>query len=1391
MSMRIRILSAITGCLLAFAGLQLNGAIIISDNYDITGNGSGFALGSGINSGINPPATRLSGSVAAGLRYIKNAGTKTDTAHSITNNTKFGIARIASDSSTVTLSTGTGPFDFGPALNTLAATPGIPVVYDITIDIANAAAGNQRCSFALSSANGTAGAWDFGIQLVHTNTADTFYTLYKRISAGASGGTAVNQPIGRVGTYSNEVSFLIRVTDAGAESTAFSSKVQVSTNNGVTWLYDSSADTTDLPSGFRFPSSSRFIFWDAAGGAGPVTYDNFSINFISGPTAGPRTWTGGGSDDNWSTAANWGGVVPTTGDSLIFNGTTRQANINDLSGLIVPAIAFNTSGFSLGGNPVSVSGSVSNRSGINTFVQELVWSSTAIKNWIIATNSELVLSNVNTVEVNGDHTILGGGTMRLKGAMNIGQATTANPAFVVNEGHHIVDGGTFTSRGGYRIGSLATGPGAQTILTNGATFSLTASGANLRVGDNSNSITSKLIVDNSTLTMAGANIGLPYAAGATAEIWQTGGTVSGATLNFNQNGAGTGTYTISNGVLETIQIKKTTSGGQSRIYFDNAILRTSTGASNAFFSGLNLATIYAGGLALDPVADVTIAQALTGPGGITKSNSGTVALTGANSFSGNTLVQVGKLLFPTKQTNSTSVQVANGAGFGVIATSLGSTLSIPSVNFAGASGSLNFDLSTFTTPTTPMMRTPSLSVSGPVVVNVSNGQQLTPGQIVLVDYDGTINGGFQFSLGSLPPGVVATLVDNTANSSIDLNITGVPGYRWTGSVNGDWDNSTQNWLDRQTSTASTFTDGFATEFLDGATTGNINITIFPSPSLLIVSNNTLPYAWTNGTIITTALRKYGSNSLTRIGGEADLITGIELNAGSYIVTNFFDATFPTILTDVGTGTGTFVKQGASKLTITSTNSSYDGAFVIQEGSIKLGNDDALGSTKAGTIIANGATLDLNNMTPGFEPVTVSGAGVNGEGAIIDSTTGTGVDTNLRDVTLAGDTTFGSPNGGRWDIRVRQSTGTGPGLKGNGYKLTKVGSGSVSIAAQRNLDTNTPYWQMNLGDILVSAGTLTFAESVELGNPSASLTVSPGATLNFYDLGLTNPIQRTITMSDAKLTWGGNVGDTNVINGGIQINGTSTTFNGDQATMIVNGVISGSSTLTLTANSPGTLIVNAVNTYIGETVISNGVFGGNGTLAGNLSVYSGTTAPGYNGAGTLTVNGNVSLASMTSMELNRSATPNSDRIVAGGTLSVSGTLNVVFATGAPSAQGGDTYQLFNKAPTGTFSSVNLPALAPGLSWNTSNLYVNGTISVTGTATQPTISSVSAVGGNLVLSGTGGTQGSSYRILTSTNVALPIANWVPVATNTFGVGGSFSWTNTINPSVPTSFFTISVP
>jgi hypothetical protein len=152
------------------------------------------------------------------------------------------------------------------------------------------------------------------------------------------------------------------------------------------------------------------------------------------------------------------------------------------------------------------------------------------------------------------------------------------------------------------------------------------------------------------------------------------------------------------------------------------------------------------------------------------------------------------------------------------------------------------------------------------------------------------------------------------------------------------------------------------------------------------------------------------------------------------------------------------------------------------------------------------------------------------------------------------------------------------------------------------------------------------------------------------------------------------------------------------------------------------------------------------------------------------------------------------LVVGGTLAFGGILQVVLAPGAAAPQAGDIYQLFNKGSSSEFTAISLPSLTGlpgGLTWDTSKLTVDGTISVAGAIAPPTIGSVSLSGGIFGFSGTGGTEGSSYHVLSSPDVAAALATWVPVASNVFGPGGSFSFTTNIVGGSPKAFFRLVIP
>ncbi len=1374
-------------------GTALGQTTLVSDDYNVAANGTGFALDAGVNTGINPPvATRLTGTVASNLRYLKTAGTKPDSVFGIGSNrlrvqTDGGIGRFSLSANGVT------PYNLASVLGTAGATPADPAVYELRIKMRNDASGTQRFSFGLGTSEGDVTTWDFGVQLYRATSSDDFYTVRKRVDTASAGVADINlvMTTTATGTYQTLNSFLIRVTDAGAESSTYSSRVQVSLDDGSTWIYDSNTDS-DLPNGWRLDGPGRYVLWDQAGNtSGAVFYDDFSVVSVYAPPPPPdRVWSGDGTDGNWSTAANWGGTAPNNGEPLLFGLSFRLASFNDLL-LDTPTLTFSNGGFVLDGNTLAIDFALNNLAGTNRINLPLDWPLPGSKNWQIAAETELVLGGVSAFSTTGDHFLYGGGTLRLTGSFDINQ----NPAFIVSEGSFVLDGGFFNSLGGFRIGSAAAAAApVETVVSNSASLTLETPAANLRVGDGASGVPSRLIVNNGTVTMFGGTLGIPYAAGCTGEVTQVGGLVKDCYVAFSDNGAGVGTYSITNGVLEPFQIRKDTAGGTATIRFQNSMLRPALGAAGDFMSGLDEAEILAGGLMIDATMPVTIAQPLTGAGGITKVNLETVVMTGANIYAGNTTVQEGKLVLPTVQTNVGTIQVASGAELGVARAVANATLTAGSLSLS--SSTLSYELGALGNPTAPLVQVGTLSTSGgagSVIINVSGGLGLTPGQFPLVDYSGSIGGGFSaFTLGSLPLGVSAELVNNTGNSSIDLHITVAPGLRWTGANGSSWDYGTLNWFDEGAGANSAYADGQPTRFLDGAATGFVELTSYFTPGGLTVSNNSLPYVFVGGNLTVPRLLKSGTGPLTRVDGGVDLIPEIELNSGRFVSSNIYDATFPSLLTDSSAGLGTFVKSGVGVLTVSSNNSTFDGAVLIQEGTLLTGDTGALGTTNGNTTITNGGTLDVNNLNLGPEPVFVSGAGVGGNGAIIDSSAATGVQIALTDVTMMGDTTFGSPNGGRWDLRVRAITGPGPGLRGNGFDLTKVGPGMVSIACQRNLGVDTPYWEMNLGDVAIQEGTLAFAESLSLGNPSKTITVSPGATLQLYDLGLTNPLPRNITLTVAQLLSGGSSDHTNILAGSITLNG-AVGISLNQGALILDGALGGAGSLNISANDPGRVYLNGTNTFLGDTTVTNGTLGGTGVIPGNLIMLGGTNSPGGT-VGTLTVNGNATLGGTTVMEIDRAQSPNSDRLVVGGNLSFDGILTVLLPTGAVAPQAGDVYQLFNKGGSGAFTAASLPDLSGlpgGLSWNTDDLLTSGTLSVIGSSLPPMIQPPEIVGGDLILTGDSGPANGTYSILTSTNVAAPLGDWTTNTVGTFDGSGVFSNAIPLTPGEPKRFFLIKQP
>jgi hypothetical protein len=95
---------------------------------------------------------------------------------------------------------------------------------------------------------------------------------------------------------------------------------------------------------------------------------------------------------------------------------------------------------------------------------------------------------------------------------------------------------------------------------------------------------------------------------------------------------------------------------------------------------------------------------------------------------------------------------------------------------------------------------------------------------------------------------------------------------------------------------------------------------------------------------------------------------------------------------------------------------------------------------------------------------------------------------------------------------------------------------------------------------------------------------------------------------------------------------------------------------------------------------------------------------------------------------------------------------------------------------------------GLVWDTSNLRTHGIIRV---ASAPRFDNSTLFGTNFIVSGASGMTNGTYYVLTSTNAALPLNQWIRLATNVFDANGNFSFTNAVSLSTPQQFFLLELP
>ena len=642
--------------------------------------------------------------------------------------------------------------------------------------------------------------------------------------------------------------------------------------------------------------------------------------------------------------------------------------------------------------------------------------------------------------------------------------------------------------------------------------------------------------------------------------------------------------------------------------------------------------------------------------------------------------------------------------------------------------------------------------------------------------------------------VIGNSNGTTNSDSVSLTLFTPAQLQWLGAGNsGQWDTSSSaNWFDLSNSVQTVFNPGDQVHFDDvaGAPT-NVVIPSSVAPSLIIV-NATTNYTFT------------GSGPIT--------------------------------------GTGGLVKKGSGTLTMVS-GANFTGPVTVSGGSVYAGNFALAGVSSI--TVTNNATLDFGGAdVTGNKPVTVAGTGVNNVGALINSSFETY--NNVLSITLVGDATIGG--GSRWDL-VNGSTIAGA------YNLTLNRANSGVYGEWKSVSIGSDVGDIILatGKLGVSGMSSSFGDPARLLTVSTNFELdfwSGGCNRTFHVLnnGKVQIFSSPDTVSgdmifEENAQWylyGGS--GTQNLDGDVTFNGVAHFLVGD-AHRAYNGVLSGTGGFVMDGWNHQ-VILSASNTYSGPTIIGDGpqvaltgtgsithssliFFGGNnagsvhidvsgrvdqtleltsgqtlggvGQIAGKLTVSAGSTlAPagtnttigittGQNATGTIAATGDILLSGTTVIKLNGSGT--NDAVTSTtGSITYGGTLNLVNISGTPLASG-DTFQAFNAGTISGSFAITPATPGAGLAWNLSQLNT-GAISVMAVA-QPVINSTVVSGSDLIFSGTNGTAGGTYYVLTSTDVTTPLGSWTPLLTNTFGPGGVFSVTNAFSPATPKQFYLLQLP